>query len=94
MTDFEVLVTDADVREYDALDLARKEKYARVALRSAPVRFDWVSPELNPDGSLAEGEQDLAKKKTEEASRSRVKQQWSGTQQGNSGSGTSKKGWS
>jgi hypothetical protein len=94
MTEFEVVVTEADVREYDALDLARKEKFARVALKSAPVKFDWVSPELNPDGSLADDEQIRAKRKADAAGGARVKQQWSGTRQGNSGSGTSKKGWS
>lgn len=94
MTEFEVVVTDADIREYDAEVLARQAKYARVALKSEPVKFDWVSPELNPNGSLADGEQAKAKKEVDGADKAKVNKQWSGTQRGNSGSGASKKGWS
>jgi len=88
---FEVVVNAEDLREYDAAEQAKRERYARVALRSAPVRFDWVSPELNPDGSLAEGEQDIARSK---AKKDPSKQGWSGTQAGNSGTGKTTKGWS
>lgn len=94
MTDFEVLVTDADIREYDAEVLARQEKFARVALKSSPVRFNWVAPELKPNGSLADDELERAKKTAGAESTARTRREWSGTQRGNSGSGTQKKSWS
>jgi hypothetical protein len=94
MTEFDVVITDASIREYEAEAQARRERHSRAALRGSPVRFEWVSPELNPDGSLTDEEQESAKKKIGDQDTAKLKQQWSGTQRGNSGSGASKKGWS
>jgi len=45
-----VKVTDADSAQYEKERLARLERLARAA--KGGVKHKWVSPQLNPDGSL------------------------------------------